>query len=151
VTVTPATVLLMTALSMAPLSKEVPATYDRNHDGDTVTLTAELIPGVVFKDVSYRLENIDTPEINGQCAYEKRLAAEARKAVTDLLRPPNARIRLHLTGQIDPYGRPLAKVSVNEEDLGQKLIRANLARVWDGARHPWCPAPIPASKPSNDR
>ena len=147
--VTPATILLMTALSMGPITKDVPASYVRNYDGDTITLTAELVPGVVFKDVSYRLDNIDTPEIKGECEHEKKLAAAARKKVADLLRPPNARIRLHLTGRIDPYGRPLGRVSVNEEDLGQKLVKLDLARPWDGARRPWCPAPTPAAKPSN--
>lgn len=141
----PATVLLLSALAMAPLNKEVNATYDRNYDGDTVTLTAELFPGRVFREVDYRIRNIDTAEIGGtpgdKCEYALNLALAARRVTSDLLKRPNADIRLFLFGEVDKYGRPLATVTVNGEDLGEKLIALNLARRWDGARRPWCPVP----------
>ena len=143
----PATVLLLSALAMAPLNKEVPATYVRNYDGDTVTLTAEIVPGRVFREVDYRIRNIDTAEITGQCDYEKDLAIAARRATSDMLKRPNADIRLFLFGEVDKYGRPLAQITVNGEDLGEKLIDMQLARRWDGARRPWCAIPTPPVKP----
>lgn len=148
-TIEPATVLLLTALAMAPLNKEVTATYVRNYDGDTVTLTAEIVPGIVFREVDYRLRDIDTAEINGQCEYEKNLATAARRLTSDLLKRPNAQIRLFLFGEVDKYGRPLVKVTVNDLDISEVLIEKQLARRWDGSRHPWCPIPTPASKPAN--
>ena len=145
----PATVLLLSALAMAPLNKEVPATYVRNYDGDTVTLTARLLPNRVFEEVDYRIRNIDTAEINGQCDYEKNLAIAARRATSDMLKRPNADIRLFLFGEVDKYGRPLAQITVNGEDLGEKLIEMQLARRWDGARRPWCAIPTSPTKPGN--
>jgi micrococcal nuclease len=41
-------------------------------------------------------------------------------------------------GPRDRYGRTLALVSVDSQDLGEALIAAGLARRWDGRRHPWC-------------
>jgi len=38
----------------------------------------------------------------------------------------------------DKYGRTLARVSVDDVDLGEALIKEGLARKWEGKRGPWC-------------
>ncbi|WP_420337157.1 thermonuclease family protein [Roseibium sp.] len=82
-----------------------------------------------------RIENIDTPEIDGACAYERRLAVEAKERVADLVE--NQKVQVVRKGR-DKYGRTLARVLVNGEDVGLRLVAEGLARPWEGRRQPWC-------------
>ncbi len=61
-------------------------TLIRCYDGDTCTFT---IPGVhpfFGEKISVRIRGIDTPEIRGKCAVEKRKAKAARDFLRNLLR-----------------------------------------------------------------
>ena len=95
-----------------------------NYDGDTFRAT-------------FRIENIDTPEIKGACAAEKALAERARAYTEAWLAKGHVVIRQ--TG-VDRYKRVLARVSreTTGEDLGEALIAAGLARPWKGRREKWC-------------
>jgi hypothetical protein len=95
-------------------------------DGDTFWLGGEKV----------RIANIDAPERSEpQCPAELELAFRA----TDLLRATlnSGTVVLERQGK-DRYGRTLALVSAGGRDVGGVLVGAGLARVWDGARHPWC-------------
>jgi endonuclease YncB( thermonuclease family) len=93
-----------------------------NYDGDTLRAT-------------FRIANIDAPEIKGQCDDERRLAIKAREFTRVWL--AKGRVTIKQTG-VDRYGRILALVERNGEDLGKALIAARLARPWVGRRQPWC-------------
>lgn len=93
-------------------------------DGDTFWLAGEKV----------RIANIDTPEINGKCDRERALARQARDRLAALM---DGTIVLHRQGR-DRYGRVLARVVVNDRDVGQILIAEGLAREWTGRRLPWC-------------
>lgn len=93
-----------------------------NYDGDTLRAT-------------FRIENIDTPEIKGACDAEKKLAIRAKDFTKAWL--AKGRVTIQQTG-IDKYGRVLARVERNGEDLGEALIAAGLARPWKGRREKWC-------------
>lgn len=93
-----------------------------NYDGDTLRAT-------------FRIANIDAPEMKGQCDYERNLAIKAREFTRVWLAKGYVTIRQ--TG-VDRYGRILAIVERNGEDLGRALIAAKLARPWVGKRQPWC-------------
>ena len=95
-----------------------------NYDGDTLRAT-------------FRIENIDAPEIKGQCTAEKQMALRAKNFTTAWLAKGHVSIRQ--TG-IDKYGRVLARVlrDTTNEDLGEALIKAGLARPWKGHRETWC-------------
>ncbi|TCD04353.1 thermonuclease family protein [Erythrobacteraceae bacterium CFH 75059] len=95
------------------------------HDGDSIVWQRERI----------RLENIDTPELDGRCAAERRRAVAARDRLVELLRSGRPVIRR--TGT-DRHGRTLARVSVNGRDVGTVLVREGHARPWEGRRRPWC-------------
>ena len=43
---------------------------------------------------------------------------------------PSAKIALSVLGGFDDYSRYLAAVTVNEQDLGEMLVDAGLARPW---------------------
>lgn len=94
------------------------------HDGDTFWHEGEKV----------RIADIDTPELNGQCASETRLAIAARNRLADLLDAP---YRVHRQGE-DRYGRTLAIVTVNGRSVGDVLVSEGLARTWSGRREPWC-------------
>jgi micrococcal nuclease len=83
----------------------------------------------------FRIANIDAPEIEGKCTYERQLAIKAREFTRAWLDKGHVTIR---TEGLDRYGRVLARMERSGEDLGEALIRAGLARKWDGRRHPWC-------------
>lgn len=93
-----------------------------NYDGDTLRAT-------------FRLDNIDTPEIKGACEAEKKLALRAKNFTKDWL--AKGKVTIQQTG-IDKYGRVLARVDRSGEDLGEALIKAGLARPWKGRRERWC-------------
>jgi len=84
------------------------------YDGDTITIAAKL----PYKDspiyrFSIRLSGIDSPEIKGKTAEEKRLAITARDALYDLIFGEMVILRNCGT---EKYGRLLADVYfINKE------------------------------------
>ena len=93
-----------------------------NYDGDTFRAT-------------FRIANIDTPEIKGECDAERELAQRAKVFTERFLAQGNIVIR---QSGIDRYGRVLAVVSREGHDLGEALIAEGLARPWKGKREQWC-------------
>lgn len=97
------------------------------HDGDSLRCNGERI----------RIENIDAPELPDSpkchdrrisyawCDYEKGYAA--RDALSAFLAKGQVMIERHGT---DRYGRTLATVSVNGQDVGAYLVSIGLAKWW---------------------
>ena len=115
---------LMMVLSVGGLAMSAHAA-DRgftNYDGDTFRAT-------------FRIANIDTPEIKGECDAERELAQRAKVFTERFLAQGNIVIR---QSGIDRYGRVLAVVSREGYDLGEALIAEGLARPWKGKREQWC-------------
>lgn len=84
-----------------------------------------------------RVIGLDAPELHGRCLRETRLA---RAAADRLRRIVAAGVRLESHGR-DRYGRRLAVVRDHQgRDVAQLLIRAGLARPYDGhgPRRGWC-------------
>ena len=94
------------------------------HDGDSIVLEKERI----------RIADIDTPELNGKCAYESRLAIRSRNRLAQLL---GDGFKVHREGK-DRYGRTLAIITVNGRSVGDMLVSEGLARTWSGRREQWC-------------
>lgn len=93
-------------------------------DGDTFWINGEKV----------RIADIDAPEINGKCPYERNLALQARNRLAQLLSPE---MGLHRQGT-DRYGRTLAVVTIRGRSVGAQLVADGLAREWAGRREPWC-------------
>lgn len=93
-----------------------------NYDGDTLRAT-------------FRIANIDTPEISGACDSEKKLALKAKAYTAEWL--AKGSVTIQQTG-VDRYGRVLALVRRGTDDLGEALIKAGLARPWTGKQEKWC-------------
>lgn len=104
------------------------------HDGDSIRCQGERI----------RIADIDAPELpdSSRCtpASIQRLKTSRNPAWCDyaLAARSAAALRAFLAHGpvmvervgIDPYGRTLARVSVNGEDAGRYLIKLGLARRW---------------------
>lgn len=100
-------------------------------DGDTIACGTTRV----------RILNIDTPELgaHARCPAEAALAERARQFTAQRLAAGAVEIRVDGKRPRDRYGRALAWVTVDSQDLGEELIAAGLARRWDGRRRPWCP------------
>lgn len=89
----------------------------------------------------YRLANIDAPETgdNAKCFREHERGQEATKAAIELVRKATS-VSVRRTWRFDRFGRRVAFVFVDGEDLGRLLIGRGLARPWRGKRERWCGA-----------
>ncbi|MEO0699474.1 MAG: thermonuclease family protein [Pseudomonadota bacterium] len=91
------------------------------HDGDTIWIDGEKL----------RLEDIDTPELNGRCEREQRLAIEARERLIELMNAES--VNVIYTGRRGRYGRELVRLP----GISERLVQEGLARRW-GDRRGWC-------------
>lgn len=126
------------------LAGPVQAIVERVVDGDTLAVRAQIWLGQEVR-VLVRLGGADTPELHGACRRERELALHAQRFARDF-----AGMRVFLTEiDQDKYGgRVLALVSnAQGADLAQALIKAGLARPYDGgARGDWCAAALSQSR-----
>ncbi len=98
-------------------------------DGDTIDVDGEHI----------RLPHVDTPEVvRCRCAAECTQGQAAREFTATAL--TQGKMSVDRTGATDPKGRTLGYVQVNGNDVGTMLIKAGLARQWQGKSKGWCPS-----------
>lgn len=117
-------------------------------DADTFDLMAKE-PGKSWTElyVRLRIRNINAPESRSpQCPREERLAAEATALVVRTLTAPGAVISITDKDEFDRNGRFLARVTVDNRDLGRMLMDHDppLARLWTETpegqtKMYWCP------------
>jgi len=88
--------------------------------------------------VRIRIADIDTPEVQGRCAYESALAARATARMEQLLIAGPFELRPIRGRDEDRYGRKLRIVTRGGRSLGDQLVAEGLARTWSGRREPWC-------------
>jgi endonuclease YncB( thermonuclease family) len=106
------------------------------YDGDTVTIGAWYDNG--WKRFSVRIYGIDCAEIRGGTEETKKLAQEAKEYVKSLLL--NKVIDIEVLNNkmvnnkklVEKYGRLLARISINGNDIADSLCQANLARPYFG-------------------
>lgn len=122
-----------------PLPGPVPARVERVIDGDTLAVRARIWFNQDLR-VRVRIAGIDTPERRGKCAAERALAARAKALVQAYLGAGDVEL---FNIRPDKYGgRVLADVRMAGGDLSERLLKAGLARPYDGGRRAgWCPAP----------
>jgi endonuclease YncB( thermonuclease family) len=100
------------------------------YDGDTITICTGINEPDVFYRFSVRLMGIDAPEIKGGGNNEKQLAIIAR----DKLRKKilGKIIRLEIIKQPEKWGRILAIVYLDDENICQWLLNNGLAIPYEG-------------------
>lgn len=85
-----------------------------------------------------RIADIDTPEVDGRCAYEEQLAGKATERMAELLHAGPFELEPIPGRDEDRYGRKLRIVTRDGRSLGDQLVAEGLARTWTGRREPWC-------------
>lgn len=134
---------LLAPLARADTEVQVTAERLRVIDGDTVALAGvrvDLGPVSLPPDeVSVRLLGYDTPETRrAECAAEAELGHAATAELEDMI-ASGARLVLHVDGELDRYGRLLARLEVDGVDVGDALMGLGMARPYDGGRREgWC-------------
>lgn len=100
-------------------------------DGDTIDDRAA--------GVRYRVANIDAPETgeNAKCFRERHRGELAKREAIRLVKRARS-TQVRRTWRTDRYGRRVAFVLVDGQDLGEALIERGLARPWRGRRERWC-------------
>ena len=113
------------------VGKPIPVRAPWVIDGDTIDDRAT--------GVRFRLANIDAPETgdNARCFHENRRGEMATTAAIRLVRSAEA-VSVRMTFRHDIYGRRVAFVLVDGQDLGEMLVAQGLAVPWQGRRKRWC-------------
>ena len=115
----------------------VPARVGHVIDGDTFSGVVMLDGGTEIS-VRVRIRNVDTPEIHGDCEYERNLAARAKTRLAEIL-PAGSVVELTNIRDDKYLGRIDANVIVNGDDVGTRLVREGLGRAYNGGRRDkWC-------------
>lgn len=140
--------LLLTSLIwVSTSSTAAPATYGNIivtevrsiYDADTFKVHIPEWPDIVGKSISIRIRGVDAPELRGKCQIEKDAARLAKQFTVEKLR--TAKVIELKDIQRGKYFRLLSDVYVDGVSLGQQLVSAGHARVYDGGkRKGWCPA-----------
>ena len=102
-------------------------------DGDTYEMLIEGFPTKV------RLANADTPESGrrARCAVERSLADRATDWVAEQF--ATRQVAVFPSWRLDKYRRPLVRIRLDGQDLGDLLVGNGLARPYHGERRlPWC-------------
>lgn len=98
-------------------------------DGDTIE----------WRGTNYRLEGFDAPEtLQADCDAEQAMGESAASMLRSLILGANL-IEIQIQPGKDKYGRGIARLLVDNNDVGARLVLQGLARPYDGgARLPWC-------------
>lgn len=100
------------------------------YDGDTFRGSINALPKWIGSNIPFRIRGIDTPEIRGVSQRVKRTGIEARDTVRAMLSFAKD-IRVDVYGT-DKYGRFLVDLRVDGIDVGDALIKNELAVSYDG-------------------
>ena len=111
-------------------------------DGDTLEIANQFLPEELKLFV--RMKGVDTPEKapRAKCEKENILAQKASNYTKNSIEKAQKNRQKITFSEIkwDKYGgRIVAKVMINESDLGQELVNKGLARVYNGEKKKtWC-------------
>ena len=105
-------------------------------DGDTFRARVDIWLGQSVT-VRVRLKGVDTPEIEGKCAAEKKLARQAKAFAENWFKKNQAElVNVHYGTYA---GRVLATAQIkNGESLSAAPLAENLAKPYRGRRAQWC-------------
>ena len=106
-------------------------------DGDTFVVDIDEFPDLIGKDISVRVNGIDTPELRGKCGREKDLAVKAKERVDALLKTADTIVLENLSR--GSFFRIVADVIIDGVDLGELILNEGLATPYrSGSESPWC-------------
>ena len=104
-------------------------------DGDTFIINIPNIPDVFGKEIAVRIRGIDTPELNDEREYIRKISIQAKEELERLLYS-GEKVVLYDLGR-DKYFRLLASVKVGDIDIAEYMIEQGLAKEYDGGKKVW--------------
>ncbi len=113
--------------------------FIKNYDGDTLTVTLPQVHSLFGQKIPVRVRGVDTPELGGPLPCEKQAARAAKNLTQNQLKNAN-RIDLSKIGR-DKYFRVLADVIYDGKNLGEIILKNNLAYPYEGKKKlkmDWC-------------
>lgn len=134
-------VILVLAVSAGPALSDGPVNWPTGGwhiCGDREKRVTCVVDGdtIWWNGIEGRFKKIDTPEIKGRCARERRLAQIATEALVDLLNEGVTNI--DVDGE-DRYGRKIIEVTTHRGDVGPNLIKGGYAMPYgDRDKQKWC-------------
>ena len=99
------------------------------YDGDTITIASKPYKDYPIYRFSVRLNGIDTPELKTKNENEKKHAIIARDALHERIFGKYVELK---NVSYEKYGRLLADVYLDDENLNDWLIMNNFATKYDG-------------------
>lgn len=100
------------------------------YDGDTITIATKLpYDNSPYYRFSVRLKGIDCPEIKTSNLYEKQCALIARDFLHEILMD---KIVVLKDVELEKYGRILADVYIDEQNVSELLCEKKLAVKYEG-------------------
>ncbi|HEX4303351.1 MAG TPA: thermonuclease family protein [Rhizomicrobium sp.] len=114
----------------------VTAHVDRVIDGDTFEASAAIWLGQQIS-VRVRIQGVDAPELRARCDSERSRAEAARDWLSKRIEGGDVKLSAM---RYDKYGGRIdAAVTDMRGDIGESLVRAGMARLYDGGhRDGWC-------------
>ena len=135
-----ASLTLYASMLGAALAAYQPAKVIRIIDGDNIVIEAPWVPDPMKKHISIRVIGVDTPEKGhrAQCPQEAKLAEQASAHTKALLTKAKS-VEVEFTDWDKYGGRVLGRVRIDGVDLAGSLIKAGLARAYQGEKkQSWC-------------
>jgi endonuclease YncB( thermonuclease family) len=100
------------------------------YDGDTITIASKLpYGGSPLYRFSVRLNGIDAPEIKSKSEEEKKLAKVAKDALSSQILNKVVTLK---NVQLEKYGRILADVIIDGQNMSEFMLDKKLAVKYDG-------------------
>ena len=107
------------------------------YDGDTLSINVPAWTPIIGEHIGIRIVGIDTPEIHGACPEEIALAKKAKDFLRNSIVSAK-KIELKNMDR-DKYFRIDAELWIDDKNIGDALINANLAHVYaGGTKIKWC-------------
>jgi micrococcal nuclease len=103
--------------------------YISNYDGDTIRFMVDLGFGIYYK-LKVRVARINTPEIRSQDQISKEKAYRARDKVKELLESANEIVLKTDKDRKGKYGRYIAEVLFDGNNLSDLLLNEDLAEKY---------------------
>jgi endonuclease YncB( thermonuclease family) len=105
--------------------------------GASQAAVVDVLSGDVIKieQKEWRVANIDAPSLTSQCTNEQQVARLARDKLAAFV--SQGELEIKPTGERDNNDRAMALISINGEDVGEKMIAARLAQR-HGEAKPLC-------------
>lgn len=127
--------ILLLALATSAFAADLAVTVVRVVDGDTIRVRVIEPTPEILRDNSVRLRGVDAPELHDKRLYLRVKAQAAKAWLSERVREGDVLTLIDV--KKDKYGRLLATVKVNGQDLAQGLIAAGLAKAYDGGKRSW--------------